>query len=234
MKAFVLCGGQGTRLRPLTYENPKPMLKVGGKTILEYVIANLKKQGITDIVLTVGYLKEKIKAYFGNGKKFGVNIEYLEEDYERFTAGSVLPYKGKIKEDFVVLMGDQITNIDLKKMMEFHKKNGGIATIALKKKTYKWEYGIAELKGNSVLGFKEKPEIESYINTAIYCFKPEIFEYINDKEDFAKNVFPRLLEKKKKIIAYLMEEEWVDIGRMSDYEEINKNLEKIGFTKRFF
>lgn len=239
MKVFILCGGKGTRLRPLTYETPKPLLKLGDRTILEYVLANLKKQGITDVVLTVGYLKEKIIAYFGDGKKFGMNIEYLEEEVEQGTAGSMMPYKEKIKklgktaEDFAVMMGDQITNIDLRKMMAEHKKNGGIATIALKKKQYKWEYGIAKLKQDRITGFEEKPVIEEYANTAIYCCQAAIFDYIEEKEDFAKNVFPRLLQKKKPIYAYFMEEEWIDIGRMKDYEDIKNNLETIAFTKKF-
>ncbi|MDD5023236.1 MAG: sugar phosphate nucleotidyltransferase, partial [Candidatus ainarchaeum sp.] len=122
--AIVLCGGKGLRMRPLTLETPKSLLKIGENTILEYVLRNLEKNGIKKAFLTVGYLKEKIIKYMGNESK-GVEIEYIKEEEEQNTAGSILPLKDGIKKDFIVMMGDQITNINLRKMMEFHKKEGG-------------------------------------------------------------------------------------------------------------
>lgn len=228
---IILCGGKGLRMRPLTLTKPKPLLVVGDKTVLEYIIANLKKNGIEKIILTVGYLREKIMRYFKDGKKFGITIEYLEEKEEQNTAGSILPLKGKINAYFVVMMGDQITNIDLNKMMKFHEENKGIATIAVKKKQFPLEYGIIEAEGNVVVGFKEKPVLENYINTAIYIFSPRILEFIKEKEDFAKDVFPRLLKEKEKIVIYPMEEEWIDIGRIKDYEELKKNPQRVEHMK---
>lgn len=219
-------------MKPLTLTVPKPLLEIDGKTILEYVFANLRKNKIDGATLTVGYLKEKIIEHFKD-KDVGIKIEYLEEEKEQNTAGSIIPLKEKMKEDFIVMMGDQITNIDLKKLMEFHKKQGGIATIALKKKKYPLEYGIVEIEEENVIGFKEKPILEKYVNTAIYAFSPRIFEFIEEKEDFAKNVFPRLLKKKEKICAYIMEEEWIDIGRIKDYEELKNNSEKLEKIRKF-
>jgi len=229
-KAILLCGGEGTRMRPLTFTTPKPLLKIGERTILEYVLDNLKKNDINEVIFTVGYLKEKIIEYFDKFSKHGLKIEYLKEYERKNTAGSILPLKDKIKEDFVVMMGDQITNINLKNMIRFHKENGGIATIALKKIKIPVEYGVVDIYKNKVSGFEEKPIIERYINTAIYVLSPKIFEYIKEKEDFAKDVFPRLIEKNEKINAYFMEEEWIDIGRLKDYKELNENLERIEFA----
>src|SRR3989338_2560207 len=140
MKAFILCGGEGTRLRPYTYTTPKPMLPVGGKPILQHLIEHLKKHAIKEFALTVGYLKEKIMDYFEDGKKFGVKIEYATEDTPKNTAGSILDYRGKVKETFAVLMGDHITDINLADMIRSHKKSKALATVALLKKETKIEY----------------------------------------------------------------------------------------------
>ncbi|MBI2079921.1 nucleotidyltransferase family protein [Candidatus Micrarchaeota archaeon] len=229
MKAFVLCGGEGTRLRPYTYKTPKPMLKVGGKPILQFVIENLRANGITDIVMTVGYLRNQITDYFGNGSKFGVNIKYAEETSPKNTAGSILDFKGKVKETFVVTMGDHIAEIDFRKMIELHKKKKNIATIALKKHRTKIEYGVVELNDNEVNNFVEKPVFENFINTAIYIFEPKIFDYIMEREDFAKDVFPRLLKSGQKITAYKFDGHWFDIGRVSEYDKI-KDLKSVSLN----
>lgn len=227
MKTFIIAGGEGTRLRPYTYEKPKPMLPIGdeGKPILYYVIKNLKRAGLTDYILTVGYMYEKIQEYFGDGSKFDVKIEYAVEKEKMNTAGSILPLKDKVDGTFAVVMGDHVTNIDIKEMVEQHKKSGCIATIALLKGKIPIEYGVAEVddKGH-VAKFKEKPLIENLYNVAIYVFEPKIFDYIKEKDDFAKNVFPRLLESGEKINAYVFDKVWYDIGRVVDYEKLNKEL----------
>lgn len=233
MKAIILCGGEGTRLRPYTYTLPKTMLPVGGRPLLEYIIEHLKSGGITDIVLSVGHLREKIMNHFGDGKKFGVKIDYFIEDEALSTAGSIYPHKGKLKSTFLVLMGDQITNIDFKKMADAHKKSGAIVTIAAKTIHTPVEYGVIEVSAKGqISGFKEKPVLENLINTGIYILEPEALEYIKPKEDFAKNVFPRILEAGKKLQAYKMEKEyWLDIGRVSDYERVRGMFPKVGISK---
>ncbi|MEM4359369.1 MAG: nucleotidyltransferase family protein [Candidatus Bilamarchaeaceae archaeon] len=227
MKTFILAGGEGTRLRPYTYTIPKPMLPIGeeGKPILYYVIKNLKRNGLTDYIITAGYLHEKIEEYFGDGSKFGVKIEYSIEKEKMNTAGSILPFKDKVRETFVVVMGDHITNINLREMIEHHRKRECIATIALLKGKIPIEYGVAEVKNGYIVEFKEKPLIENLYNVAIYIFEPEIFKYIKEKEDFARDVFPRMLKAGEKINAYIFENEvWYDIGRVVDYEKLNKEL----------
>jgi len=218
MKTFILAGGEGTRLRPYTYTTPKPMLPLGGKPLLQYVIGNLRRSGLKDLVITAGYLNEKISSYFGDGSKYGVKIEYAIEKERMNTAGSILPFKGRVKETFVVVMGDHLTNLDLSDMIKNHKKSGAVATIALYKSKVPLEYGVAKMDGPNVVGFTEKPMQEHLFNTAIYVFEPGIFEHIKEKEDFAKDVFPRMLAAKKRLNGYVFEGVWFDIGRVSDYE----------------
>jgi NDP-sugar pyrophosphorylase family protein len=231
MKAFVLCGGEGTRLKPYTYYTPKPMLMVGGKPILWYVIENLKRNGFKDLVLTVGYKHEQIEDYFGDGKDSGVKIEYSVEKEPLSTAGSILPCRAKINETFLVVMGDHITNIDLKAMVEHHKKEKAVATIALLKHMLPIEYGVADIDEHSVNAFKEKPLLQENYNVAIYVFEPEVFGYIREKEDFAKNVFPRMLEKGERIAPYVFDEVWFDIGRISEYERLNELFQAVRLAK---
>jgi NDP-sugar pyrophosphorylase family protein len=231
MKAFVLCGGEGTRLKPYTYYTPKPMLMVGGKPILWYVIENLKRNGFKDLVLTVGYRHEQIEEYFGDGKDSGVKIEYSVEKEPLNTAGSILPCRGKVSETFLVVMGDHITNINLKAMVEQHKKEKAVATIALLRHSLPIEYGIAEINENSVKAFREKPMLQQDYNVAMYVFEPEVFGYIREKEDFAKNVFPRMLEKGERIAPYVFGDVWFDIGRISDYEKLNELFQVVRLAR---
>lgn len=226
MKAFVLAGGEGTRLRPYTYTNPKPMLLVGGKPIVQYVLEHLKESGVKEAILTVGYLHEKISAYFRDGKKFGMKISYSIEKEALGTAGSILAAKERPNEPFFVVMGDAIMDFDLKSMAEMHKQSGAIATVALLKHKTKLHYGVAEIDGKYISAFQEKPELEHYINTGVYILSPEIFEHIKNKEDFAKNVFPRLLSAGKKICAFKVDDGvWVDIGRLEEYEKLKDGKE---------
>ncbi|MFA5108139.1 MAG: nucleotidyltransferase family protein [Candidatus Micrarchaeia archaeon] len=223
MKAILVCGGLGTRLRPHTLSTPKPMLKLGSRPIVYYLIELLKKNGVSDIYLTIGYLKEQFKTYFGDGSKFGVRIHYAEEEENLNTAGSTLSIKNEFKDTFIVMMGDHFTEIDLRKMMKFHKEKGGIATMGLKSIETQIEYGVVEINEKChIKQFIEKPKIQNYINTGIYVFEPQIFDYIKEKEDFAKNVFPRLLKEKKQINGYSFEERWLDIGQAEDYEKAHK------------
>lgn len=231
MKAFILCGGEGTRLRPYTYTRPKPMLPIGGKPILQYVIENLKRAGIDDYILTVGYLHEAISGHFGDGSKLGVRMEYAIEKERLNTAGSVLPHKGKVDGTFVVAMGDHITNIDIKDMLRRHKESGAIATMALLKKEIPIQFGIVEVQDGAVSGFREKPLLQHLYNVAIYVFEPAIFKYIKEKEDFAHDVFPRMLRKGERINAYVFDDVWFDIGQIDEYERLNEEFQTAALLK---
>lgn len=235
-KVAILCGGKGTRLRPYTYSLPKPMLPLGKKPILEFVINNLKSHGFTDLLITLGYRKEQIMDYFGDGSKFGVKIKYFpeHEDHPLNTAGSILPAKAELmKETFLVVMGDHLTSINLRKFYEFHKKTPGIATLALKRTGVPLEYGVAHIDDKErITKFEEKPIVQNLVNSGIYAFEPKIFNYIRERDDFANNVFPALLEKGEIIDGYVFDDYWLDIGRTSDYEQLNQTISTIDLFMR--
>ncbi|MCX8194983.1 MAG: nucleotidyltransferase family protein [Candidatus Micrarchaeota archaeon] len=231
VKAVVLCGGKGTRLRPYTYTIPKPMLPLGKRPILEYVLGSLKRAGITEIYLTVGYLHEQIEKYFRDGEWLGLKLHYSVETVELGTAGSIIPLMEKFNETFVVMMGDHLSNVEIDKIVEFHKTRDGIATIALNRKGVPLEYGVADMEGDRIVRFREKPIVENLVNAGVYVFEPEIFDYIKPKDDFASDVFPRLLAEKKRINGYVFSDYWLDIGRTTDYEHINQFISVIDLVK---
>jgi len=235
-KAVVLCGGKGTRLRPYTYSMPKAMLPLGKRPILEFVVNHLKAHGFKDLLFTVGYRKEQIMDHFGNGSRFGVRIKYYaeSEDTPLNTAGSLLPAKKELVDGtFLVVMGDHLTSVDLHKFYEYHKKTPGIATIALKRTGVPLEYGIAHVgKNNRIIRFEEKPIVQNLVNAGMYAFEPKIFDYINEYDDFANNVFPRLLAKGEIIDGFIFDDYWLDIGRTSDYEQLNQTISTIDLVLR--
>jgi mannose-1-phosphate guanylyltransferase len=231
MKAFILAGGEGTRLRPYTYKTPKPMMRIGNKPILQYVIENLARAGIEEFIITSGYKHEQIVDYFGDGSEFGVKIEHAIESEKLNTAGSILPHKSKIDDTFIVAMGDHITNIDIRSMLNKHEENKSPATIALLREQVPLQFGIAEVKDGFVSSFREKPLLTHLYNVAIYAFEPSIFDFIQEKEDFAKDVFPRMMENNEKIGAFIFEDVWYDIGNVEEYERLVKEFESAKLTK---
>lgn len=233
-KVVVLCGGKGTRLRPYTYSVPKPMLPLGRRPILEFVVSNLKVHGFTDLIFTVGYMKEQIIDYFGDGAKFGVKIRYYsEDDRELNTAGSIVPAKDELRETFIVVMGDHLTTVNVKKVLDFHRKKGGIATLAIKRTGVPLEYGVAHVdEEGRIISFEEKPIVQNLVNAGIYVFEPSIFNYIKEGNDFALHVFPKLLEKKERINGYIFDDYWIDIGRIADYEHLHNMISIIDIALR--
>lgn len=232
-KAFVLCGGEGTRLRPYTYSIPKPMLPLGKRPILEFVLDNLRANGITDITLTIGYLGERIREHFGDGSRWGVRISYLEEKRPMNTAGSLYAARGKVRETFVVVMGDHLTTINLRRMVEWHKEKKAVATLGLKRQGTPLEYGIAEIdEEGCITKFEEKPIVTNLINAGVYVLEPEVFAFIAPGKDFAKDVFPAMLAAKRRVCGYVFDEYWMDIGRIHDYEYLNQMISIIDLVTR--
>lgn len=244
MKAFVMCAGLGTRLLPLTLKTPKPMMKLNNKPILCNTIDILRQSGIKDIVINLHFMPEMIKNYFENGKDFGVNIDYSFEEELMGTAGGLGKVRNKFIDDsFVVMSGDGLVDLDLKKIIEFHKSKKSIATIVLKKYDFKLKYGVIFTdENNRINDFVEKPEIkdiyENKVNTGIYIFEPEIFKYIPENTfcDFGKNIFPKLLEKNIPFYAYETTDYWCDIGNIDAYKIAQHDIltNKIKNSKIFF
>jgi NDP-sugar pyrophosphorylase family protein len=219
MKAVVLCGGLGTRLRPITYEIPKVLLPVKGKPVLEHILDLLKREEIEEVVLSVGYLKERIKSHFSDGGRFGIKISYLEEDSPLGTAGP-LKMLGPQKEPVVVSNGDELKDIPVRKMAEFHRKSGASATIALTRVENPTVYGVANLEGSKILEFIEKPlnPPTNLINAGFYILGPEALELI--PEGFSmleKDLFP-LLARQGRLFGFPFEGQWFDTGNLERWE----------------
>jgi NDP-sugar pyrophosphorylase family protein len=226
MKAVILAGGYGTRLWPLTLNRPKPMLLLGDKPALHHIIEYLSGHGFDEIIITTNYLKNKIMEYFKSYPELDAKLIYSDEYTPLGTAGSVKKAANYLDDTFALIQGDNITDIDLMKMLEFHKKRGGVATIALKEVEKPYLFGVVETNSEKrIILFKEKPKVDECfsktINTGIYILEPKIFDYIpsNKEYDFAKDLFPQLLSYNEKLYGFEAEGFWVDIGTPEGYLE---------------
>jgi len=249
MKAVILAAGKGERLKPLTDTMPKPMVPINNKPNLEYLILLCKKHGIKEIAINTSYLPEKITEYFGDGSKWGVKLIFSYEPYLIGTSGALNNFKNFLDEPFFVIYGDNITDLDLTKMSEYHKKHGGIATLALRKKPkeYKTQSLILAEDNLKITKFLEKPteEVinslvgeEKLINSGIYLLEPKILDYLPEGfSDFAYDTFPKMLEAKENIFGFMMGSCYYrEIGKLEKYqlakEEIESGKEKLSFFNK--
>lgn len=210
--AVIMAGGKGIRLRPLTENVPKPMLKVAGRPILERIVLHLVGCGIKHIYISVNYLSEVIINYFGDGKKFGCEIYYLNESQELGTAGSLKLLPSIPKDPFLVINGDLVTQVDVASMIEFHNNSGSIATIGSRPYSYRIPYGCLDLKNDRVVGIEEKPILERKVNAGIYVLSPSVIKLIPQEFYQITDLFQDLLSQGKKISSYNILSEWIDIG----------------------
>ncbi|HRU38541.1 MAG TPA: sugar phosphate nucleotidyltransferase, partial [Candidatus Goldiibacteriota bacterium] len=232
MKAIILAGGFGTRLRPLTTNIPKPMCPVMNTPMLEHIINLLKKHGITEISMMLFFQPEAITGYFRDGSEFGVKIDYITSDRDLGTAGCItLAKKGFLGDDFIIVSGDVLTNFNLSEALEFHRKKSALATIVLTKSTDPLRYGIVVTeKDGRVTRLLEKPSwgevFSDTINTGIYVFSPRIWENIPDDTnfDFSKDLFPLLLREKKAIYGFTGSGYWKDIGTLAEYRHAHEEI----------
>ncbi|MDX6451441.1 MAG: mannose-phosphate guanylyltransferase / phosphomannomutase, partial [Gaiellaceae bacterium] len=208
MRAVVMAGGEGTRLRPLTSNQPKPMVPIVGKPCMEHIIELLRDHGFEDIVITVAFLPQAIRSYFGDGESLGVNIEYSVEESPLGTAGSVRLASDRLDETCLVISGDALCDIDLSKIVEAHKAKGADVTIGLKSVENPLEFGIVVTdEEGRVERFLEKPGwgqvFSDTVNNGIFVLEPEIFDYIptGSSVDFSSDVFPKLLEDGKPLFG---------------------------------
>jgi len=225
-KAVILTGGLGKRLKSLTNNLPKPMLLIQGRPILYYAIENLRKQNISEIILSVGYKAEKIIDYFGDGKEFGVNISYSKEEKPLGTGGAIKLAAKNIKEDFIVLNGDNVADFNFYKMYKIHKRNQAKITLALYPVEDVTKFGIAEIEGEKIKKFIEKPKIEeapSNLNNAgAYIINPEILEILpNGFSMIEKDCFEKLAPKGV-IFAYQHTGQWFPTDDIEKYNLCQK------------
>jgi len=220
MKAVILAGGKGTRLKPYTTVFPKPLVPVGDMPILEIILRQLAADGICDITMAVGHLAELIQAFFKDGSKFGVNIDYSMEDKPLGTAGP-LSLIGNLDSDFLVMNGDVLSTIPYAALIKKHKSEKAICTIAVHKKDVNIDLGVLELDETSVVrGYIEKPTYNYTVSMGIYVFSPEVMRFIKKDEylDFP-DLVKLLIKKGEKVYAYQSKDYWLDIGRHDDYQQ---------------
>lgn len=225
MKVFILAGGEGKRLRPYTYVLPKPLLPIGEQPILDRIFENLKKQNIKDIFLAVNYKDYLFKMIYGDGSKIGLNITYINESKPLGTAGSLSILNGKILEPFFVTNGDVICNLDLNKLEEFHKKNGCDITVVTRKISTQINFGVLQIEEDKILGWREKPKIESEISAGMYMLNPEVLKCIPEDNFFnMPDLFQKVIEHGGKVRRFLYEGEISDVSDLTEYEKIRSNF----------
>ena len=230
--AVILAGGRGTQLRPYTYEIPKPMLPVKGTPILEHLIHELKKNDVTDIIIAISYLGNKIKQYFGDGEKFGVHIRYSEERENLLTGGALSKLKSKLQDDtFLVIHGDILTDMSFMEFVQFHKNQGTVATVALSTSDKPTDYGQIKLRGAQLKKLypnTEQPGMKSYlVLSGIYAFEPTIFNYFpKNKKRFALEDVIRNLIEDQNVSGFVFEGRWFDVGDPKNYEKAIKEYKK--------
>ena len=228
MKAVILAGGLGTRLQPYTNSLPKPMLPLGEKPILEHLIEWIKKNGVKEIVLCVSYLRKKIEDYFGDGKKFGVKIEYAISKKPLATAGQLKTAEKFIDDTFVCLYGDSIYNFSLKNMISDHKRKKSTVTMSLYEYKFNMKYGVIDTTNTGrVIAWNEKPELSAKINMGCYVMEPEVFQLIPKNKQYGMDdVIQKALSRKKKISSVVSKKGFIDIGDKETYEKTNQEYKK--------
>jgi mannose-1-phosphate guanylyltransferase len=231
MKAIILVGGEGTRLRPLTYSVVKPMVPVANRPFIEHVIRKLAMHGIDEIVLAMGYKPDSIYAYFKDGRGLDVKLTYSLEEKPLGTAGAIKNAGGHVDSTFFVLNGDCFSDIDYSAMLGQHVSNKAMATIALTHVDDPTRFGVVETDaGGRVLRFIEKPAWEDvsshWINAGVYILEPEVLDYIPDDKFYMieKGVFPGMLERGDPFYAYHNHAYWIDMGTPEQYHRVNSDL----------
>jgi mannose-1-phosphate guanylyltransferase/phosphomannomutase len=226
-----MAGGEGTRLRPLTSNQPKPMMPVANRPMMEHIVELLKKHGFQDIVVTVAFQANAIRTYFGDGSEFGIRMVYATEENPLGTAGSVRNAMAELNDTFLVISGDVVTDIDLRAIVDFHADKKALATIGLKAMDNPLEFGIVITREDgSIERFLEKPTwgqvFSDTINTGIYVLEPDIFDYIQAETsvDFSSDVFPRLLEDGMAVFGYVAEGYWEDVGTLDAYIKVHQDV----------
>ena len=228
MKAVILAGGLGTRLQPYTNSLPKPMLLLGEKPILEYLIEWVRKNGVKEIVLCVSYLRKKIEDYFQDGKRFGVKIEYAVSSKPLATAGQLKTAEKFIDDTFVCLYGDSIYNFSLRSMIAQHKKSKSSVTMCLYDYKFNLKYGVINTVNNGrVISWSEKPEYSAKINMGCYIMEPEVFRLIPKNKSYGMDdTIRKILARKMKVSSMISKKGFIDIGDKDTYEKANNEYIK--------
>lgn len=227
-KVILMVGGLGTRLRPLTQDTPKPMLKVGNKPILQTIVEKFAEYGFVNITMCVNFNAGIIKDYFGDGKEFGVNIDYILEQKRMGTAGALSLLKERPNEPFFVMNGDLLTNVNFEHIFNYHTLNKATATMCVREYDYEVPYGVVKMNDNKIVEISEKPVQKFFVSAGIYMLSPEILDLIPQNEFYdMPTLFEKAISKGKNVISFPIHEYWIDIGRLEEYQKANEEYAKI-------
>ena len=216
----LMVGGLGTRLRPLTENTPKPMLKVGGKPILETIVKHFVDSRFTNITMCLGYKSNIIQDYFQDGSGFGANIDYIVEERRMGTAGALTLLKKRLDNPFFVMNGDLMTNVNFEKMLDFHLECNSKATMCVREYDIEVPYGVVNMDNEGIISIAEKPIHSFFVNAGIYLLEPDCIDLVPDNKFYdMPTLFEELIATKGKIVSFPLQEYWLDIGRISDYEK---------------
>jgi NDP-sugar pyrophosphorylase family protein len=230
-RAVILAGGLGTRLRPYTTVLPKPLMPVGDRPILDIVIRQLAGAGFDQVTIATGYLAELIEAFFGDGERYGIPIDYFREDEPLGTVGALSLIDG-LDEDFLVMNGDVLTDLDYRALLEHHRGGGQVATIASHPRRVEISLGVIRCENGTdrtrVTGYVEKPTMSYEVSMGVYCFAPKARDYIpaGGRLDFPDLVL-RLIAAGEMVRTWPSEDHWLDIGRSDDYEQAQEDFDRL-------
>ncbi len=223
VEALVMAGGFGTRLLPLTQDIPKPMLPVAGRPILEHIIDQLRSADICKVVLATHYLPEQIHDHFGEGQKFGVDIEYVHEEIPLGTAGA-LGLLHRVEKPLLVMNGDIMTHVDFRAMLAFHKEHEADITVGVARYKFQVPYGVVECNGSHIVGLNEKPEVAVFVSAGIYLLSPSMMKHVPKGKHLDMPDLINLIAKGKGVaVSFPIVEYWLDVGAPAEYEKAKRD-----------
>ncbi len=224
----LMAGGPGSRLRPLTDDTPKPLLKVGDKPVLEIIIDNFVAQGFRRFYISVNYKADQIKDYFGDGSKWGAEIRYLEEKERLGTAGALALIEDRPTAPFVVMNGDLMTKVNFQNLLDFHTEQKATATMCVRDYDFQVPFGVVETEHTKIISIEEKPKQRFLVNAGIYVLDPDVFEFVSGggHQDMT-HVFDSLIKAGRDTTVFPIREYWLDIGRLDDFDQANSDFANI-------
>lgn len=231
LQAVIMAGGYGKRLLPLTQNTPKPMLHVGEQPLMELMIGQLRDAGIHRVNVTTHFEPEKIRDYFGDGERFGVNLNYVSEERPLGTAGALRLIESK-HEPLLIINGDILTKVDFRAMLDFHNEHQADLTVGVREYDFQVPYGVIETEGARVTGVSEKPVYKFFVNAGIYLLQPALDEFIPKDERFdMTDLIAQLAAAGRTVVSFPIMEYWLDIGRLADYERAQEDVKSGKFSR---
>lgn len=224
----LMAGGLGSRLRSLTANCPKPMLKVGNKPLLETILENFIDHGFRNFYISVNYMAEIVKDYFGDGSRWGIKISYLEEDQKLGTAGALSLLKDKQTEPLLVMNGDVLTKVNFSQLLDFHSSSKANATMCVREYDFQVPYGVVKIDKHRIVGIDEKPVQHFFVNAGIYVLEPQVLDQIQTNTYLdMPTLFEKLITQEKETVVFPVREYWLDIGHVADYDRANGDYDGV-------